>query len=242
MYLVAYTALHDIPIPVVGCLVLVALRIILRLPEHHIHYVLPQTWILKQGPINTGHKPQFTMYGFVVPSSYIYWPAVYIVFILFCVAGIFWYEFLLEATIQHTCIPSEVDYFFAPNFWDLFKFVEPLDCNHVPSGVYTFICYKYKFDINDASWTAGRAFGISIFIIKALPACFLIPRGYNAQMYRILQYPIVLLCLIIILGRIILTVKNPTIVWEIYSISFGILLSLTVLFLDFKQIPASRHG
>ena len=33
-------------------------------------------------------------------------------------------------------------------------------------------------DINGASWTAGHVFGISTFIIKALPACFpLIPEA-----------------------------------------------------------------
>ena len=229
------------------CFCVITTELINNLPEHYIHCVLRQTWILKPGLKDTNHKSQSTMYGFVVPSSYIHMLATYIAFMLNCVAGTFWYKFLLEETIQHSCTPSGVECFSYTSFWDLFTFVEPIDCNHVPSGVSTFTCYKYKFDINGALWTAGCVLAISTFIIKVLPACFLFLRRYNAQMYRILRYPIVLLCLLFIkyLGLIISTVKNTTenttIVFEFCSISLGILLSLTVLFLDFKPIPASRH-
>ena len=231
------------------CLHVVAFRMISTLPEHHIHYVLRQTWILKPGPNDTDHKPQSTMYGFVIPSLYIYWLATYTTFMLFYVAAIFWYELLLEETIQQSCNPSGVECFFYTNFWDSFKFVEPIDCNHVPRGVYTFACYKYKFDINGAFETAGCAFGISTFIIKALPACFLFLKRCDAQMHRKLRYPIVLLCLIISLVVFILPVHqklwkiSPTYIFELWSISLGILLSLTILLLDFKihVVPASKH-
>ena len=222
------------------CLCVAAIFMIIpRLPEHHIHYILRQTWILKPGPNDTDDKPQSTMYGFVVPSLYTCFFVSYTTLILFFVAGTFWREFLLEETIKHSCTSSGVECFFYTNFWDSFKFVEPIDCNHVPSGVYTFACYKYKFDINGASLTAGRVFTISVFIIKALPACFLLLKRCDAQRHRILRYPIVLLCLLLILGLISLVVKYPTNVLEYYSFSSGICLSLTVLFLDFKPIPAS---
>ena len=96
----------------------VAIKIMSRLPEHHIHYVLRQTWILKPGPNDTNHKPQSTMYGFVVPSFYIYMLAMYITIMLFFVARIFWYEFLFEETTQHSCNPSEVNCFFIENIWE----------------------------------------------------------------------------------------------------------------------------
>ena len=228
------------------CLYIVALKIIFKAPDHHIHYVLRQTWILKPGPNDTDHKPQSTMYGFVVPSSYIYWLAMYIAFMLLCVAGTFWHEFLLEETIQHSCNPSEVECFVFENFWDFFKFVEPIDCNHVPSGVSTFNCLKYKFDINGASWTAGRVFAICTFIIQVLPGCFLFLKRYNAQMHRTWRYPIVLLCLLITLILFILAVPKIwksfsfTHFFELLSISSGIFVSLTVPFLSFKPLPASR--
>ena len=121
MYLVAYTASLYITFLVVACLSMVAMRIIPRLPEHFIHYALRQTWILKPGPNDTNHKPQSTMYGFVVPSLYIWLFAIQTTLTLFCVAGTFWHEFLLEETIQHSCNPSGVEYFFYTNFWDYFK-------------------------------------------------------------------------------------------------------------------------
>ena len=227
---------------------MVALRMISTLPKHHIHYVLRQTWILKPGPDDTDHKPQSTMYGFVVPSLYINWLAVYMSAMLVYVAAIFWHEFLLEETVQHSCNPSGVECFFYTTFWDSYKFVEPVDCNHVPSGVSTFYCYKFKFDINGASQTAGCAFGICTFVIKVLPVCFLFLKRCDAQMHRKLRYPIVLLCLIISFVLFILPVKNlykisPIYIFELWSISLGILLSLTILFLDFKThvIPASKH-
>ena len=187
------------------------------------------------------------MYGFVVPSSYIGMLAIYITNLLYYVTAIFWYEFLLEETTQHSCDPSGVDCFFIKHFWNILKFAEPIDCNHVPSGVSTFICYKYKFDINGAAWTAGRVFGICTFIIKALPTCFLFLKRCDAQMYRKLRYPIVFLCLLIILALFIPTVQNGwklstlSYIFEVMSISCGFILPLTVLFLNFKLIPASRH-
>ena len=229
------------------CLYIVALKIIFKAPDHHIHYVLRQTWILKPGPNDTDHKPQSTMYGFVVPSSYIRMLAIYITNLLYYVTAIFWYEFLLEETTQHSCNPSGVDGFFIKHFWDILKFAEPLDCNHVPSGVSTLICYKYKFDINGAAWTAGCAFGICTFISKALPTCFIFLKRCDAQMYRKRRYPIVLLCLLIILALVIPTVQKSwklstlSYIFEVMSISCGFILPLTVLFLDFKLIPASRH-
>ena len=224
------------------CLFFVAIfRIISRLPEHHIHYVLQQTWILKPGPNDTDHKPQSTMYGFVVPSSYIYNLAVYIAYMLYCVAIIFWYEFLLEETMQHSCNPTEVDCFFIDHFWEILKFDEPIDCHHVPSGMSTVTCYKYKFDINGASWTAGRVFGISTFIIKALPACFLFLKRCDAHRHRTLQYPITLLRLLftpvpdfllrllLIFVPFILFVQNLlsfSYCLELSSISYGVFLSI----------------
>ena len=244
MYLVAYTASAIIPQFVVGFFWGLAIGFILDLPEHHIHYVLRQTWILKPGPNDTDHKPQSTMYGFVVPSSYIRMLAIYITNLLYYVTAIFWYEFLLEETTQHSCNPSGVDCFFIKHFWNILKFAEPLDCHHVPIGVSTVTCYKYKFDINGASWTAGRAFAISGFIIKALPACFLFLKRCDKLRYRTLQYPIALLCLLITLVLLIPAVQNissPSNIYELWSILLGILLSLTVPFLDFKLIPASRQ-
>ena len=150
MYLVAYFVSFNIPVWVSGLFWGSAIvNIIWNLPEHHIHYVLRQTWILKPGPNNTNDKPQSTMYGFVVPSSYICMLAKYITTMLLSVAGIFWHEFLLEETIQDSCNPSEVDCFFIKSYWDLFKLIEPVDCNHVASrmsGNPTFRCFKYKFD------------------------------------------------------------------------------------------------
>ena len=139
------------------CLYTVALNIISKLPDHHIHYVLRQTWILKPGPNDTDDKPQSTMYGFVLPSLYIDWLGIYLTMMIWCVAGKFWYEFLLEeTTIKHSCNPYKVECFSYTSFWDLFTFVEPLDCNHVANNVSNFACFKYKFDINGAAWTAGR--------------------------------------------------------------------------------------
>ena len=236
MYLVAYTASHDIPQWVVICLFVVALRIIKNLPEHHIHYALRQTWILKPGPNDINHKPQSTMYGFVVPSSYIYWLAMYIAFMLLCVAGTFWHEFLLEETIQHSCNPSEVECFFIKNFWNFYKFVEPLDCNHVPSGVSTFICYKYKFDINGAAWTAGRVFGISTFIIKALPACFLFLKRCEAHRHKTLRYPIVLL-------RLLFTSVTAILVhFLIFSVLFILLVQNILSFSYFLELLSISSG
>ena len=92
---------------------------------------------------------------------------------------------------------------------------------------------------------------MSILIITVLPAAyFLFLKRCDAQMDRTPRYPIMLLTLLIILELIILilvilAVEN---VWKIsssvylnklISISFGILLSLTVLFLGFKLIPTS---
>ena len=225
---------------------LVAKRIIKNLPEHHIHYVLRQTWILKPGPNDTDDKPQSTMYGFVVPSSYIRILVRYIMIMLYCVAGTFWYEFLLEETIQRSCNPSEVECFFIKRYWDYYKFVEPVDCNHVPSGVSTFTCYKYKFDINGASWTAGRALAISTFIIKALPACFLFLKRCDACRHKTLRYPIALLRLLLTpvpasLVELLIVLVPPILILqnilslsyylELLSISFGVLLSLEFYFL-----------
>ena len=225
---------------------LLALRIIKNSPEHHIHYVLRMKWILKilkPGPKDTDDKPQSTMYGFVVPSSYIESLAMYITFMLFCVAATFWYEFLLEETIQQTCNPSEVDCFFIKHYWDYFKFVEPIDCNHVPSGVSTFTCYKYNFDLNGASWTAGRVFAISATIIKVLPGCFLFLKRCDAHRHKTLRYPIMLLRLpvtdllvhwLIFLTLYILLVQNIlslSYFLELSSISFGVMLSLEFYFL-----------
>ena len=249
MYLVAYLASLHISKVVVGFFWEFAIGFILDLPEHHIHYVLRHTWILKPGPNDTDHKPQSTMYGFVVPSSYIHMLAIYIMIMFGCVAGIFWNEFLLEETIQHSCNPSEIDCFFIEKFWDILKFADPIDCNHVASRVSgnpTFICYKYKFDINGASWTTGRVLAISTFIIKALPACFLFLKRCDTKRHKTLQYPIMLLCLLISFVLFIPAVQK---IWkllsftnflEFLSISSGILLSLTMLFLDFRLIPASR--
>ena len=76
---------------------MVAIRIVARTPHS---YVLRQTWILKPGPDDTDDEPQSTMYGFVVPSSYIDMLAIlYIMTMVFCVATIFWDEFLLKETI-----------------------------------------------------------------------------------------------------------------------------------------------
>ena len=240
MYLVAYIAPFLIPQVVMLCLYMVALKIISRFPDHHIHNVFRRIWILEPGPIDTYYEPQSAMCGFVVPSSYIHWLAVYTTIMLYCVTAVFWYEFLLEQTDQHSCNPCEVDCFFTKTFWDLFKFVDPIDCNHVPSGVSTFTCYNYKFDINGAFWTAARVFGISVFIITALPGCFLFLKWYDVQRHRRLRYPIVLLCSIIV-ALLIIAVKNKPpfpYIYELLSISCGILLSLSVLFLDFKLIPA----
>ena len=251
MYLVVYTASLHIPLWALACLFVVVLRIIKNLPEHHIHYVLQQTWILKPGPNDTDHKPQSTMYGFVVPSLYIRMLAMYIAFMLSCVAGTFWYEFLLEETIQHSCNPSGVDCFFIKHFWNILKFAEPLDCHHVPIGVSTVTCYKYKFDINGASWTAGRVFGICTTIIKALPACFLFLKRCVAQRNKTMRYPIILLHLLLIsvtgflvhlLIILVLVRLVPFILLvpdllsfsyflELTSISSGILLSLGFYFL-----------
>ena len=247
MYLVVYTVSTIIPQFVVGFFWGLAIGFILDLPEHHIHYVLRQTWILKPGPNDTDHKPQSTMYGFVVPSLYIQMLAVYIMIMFGCVAGIFWNEFLLETTIQYFCNPSGVECFVIETFGDILKFTEPIDCNHVasnlrPSGNPTFNCFKYKFDINGASWTAGRVFGICTFIIKVLPACFLFLKRCHAHRHKTLWYPIVLLSLLIISALLILGVEKAstsTFLLEPLSISCGILLSLTVLFLDF--IPTSRY-
>ena len=225
---------------------LVAKRIIKNLPEHHIHYVLQQTWILKPGPNDTDDRPQSTMYGFVVPSSYIRMLVRYIIIMLYCVAGTFWYEFLLEETIQHSCNPSEVECFFIKRYWDVFKFIEPLDCNHVPSGVSTFTCLKYKFDINGAAWTAGRVLAISTFIIKVLPACFLFLKRCDAHRHKTLQYPIALLRLLLTpvpasLVELLTALVPPILILqnilslsyylELLSISFGVLLSLEFYFL-----------
>ena len=122
--------------------------------------------------------------------------AVYIMIMFGCVGGIFWNEFLLKTSIQYSCNPSGVECFIIENFWDILKFDEPIDCNDVASrvsGNLTFVCYKYKFDINGASWTAGHVFGISTFIIKALPACFHFLKQCDAQRHRKLRYLIVLL-------------------------------------------------
>ena len=238
MYLVAFTASHFISTMVIISLGLVVLKIIQRFPDHYIHYVLRQTWILKRGPNDTYHKPQSTMYGFVVPSLYIDMLAIYFVNMPLLVARIFLCELLLEATIQHSCNPSEVECFFVKNFWDFFKLVEPIDCNHVASRGLAFICLKYKFDINGAFWTAGRVFAICITIIKVLPAGFLFLKQCDAQMYRTLRYPIVLLCLLIIFVLFFSMVRNIASISyfsELVSILFGILLSLTVLFLDFRH-------
>ena len=146
MYLVAYLASLHISKVAVGFFWGFAIGFILDLPEHHIHYVLRQTWILKPGPNDTDDKPQSTMYGFVLPQAYtyIYMLTSYTMLMLVFVAGIFWNEFLLEMTIQHSCNPFVVECFFIKNCWDSFKFVEPIDCNHVPSSVSTFNCFKYK--------------------------------------------------------------------------------------------------
>ena len=219
-----------------------------RLPEHHIHYVLRQTWILKPGPNDTDDRPQSTMYGFVVPRLYIYCLAMYITLMLYRVAGIFWHEFLLEEMPQHSCNPSEVDCFFIKNFWDMFKlFAEPIiDCNHVPSSVSAnppFLCYKYKFDFTGASLTAGPVLGFSAAIIKVLPICFLFLKRCETQRYRTLQYPIAFLCFLIGLVLSIIALLNfwkYTTSMKLDIFSLGILLSLTVPFLDFRLIPASR--
>ena len=59
-------------------------------------------------------------------------------------------------------------------------------------------------------------------------------------MYRKLRYPIVLLCLLIILGLSVLVVKKIYFL-ELLSIYYEIVLSLAVLFHDFILIPASRQ-
>ena len=119
----------------------------------------------------------------------------------------------------------------------------------MPNGVSTVTCYKYKFDINGASWTAGRVFCITI--IKALPACFLFLKRCVAQRNKTLRYPIILLHLLLILVTgflihllivlvllrlvpIILLVPNLLsfgYFLELTSISSGILLSLGFYFL-----------
>ena len=247
MYLVAYTASLYIPAVVAGFFLGVVIHILWDLPEHHIHYVLRHTWILKPGPKDTKENPQSTMYGFVVPSLYIRMLAIYIMTMLLSVAGIFWNVFLLEETTRHSCSPSEVDCFIIENFWDIFKFAEPItDCNHVASRVSgnpTLHCSKYKFDFTGASLSAGPVLGFSAAIIKVLPICFLFLKRCDTQRYRTLQYPIAFLCLLITLVLFVLTVQNfrkPATALKLISISFGILLSLTVPFLDFKLIPASR--
>ena len=252
MYLVVYTASLYIPQIVASLFFGIAINIIWDLPEHHIHYVLRHTWVLKPGPNDTNHKPQSTMYGFVVPSSYIYKLAVYIITMLLCVGGIFWHEFLLEITIQHSCNPSEVDCFFIKSFWDIVKLVEPIDCKLAATcsselGQLTFHCLKYKFDFTGASLTAGTVLGFSVAIIKVLPICFLFLKRCDTQRYRTLQYLIAfsLLCVLISFVLYILAFQNTCITFSIFCkffiISGGFLLSLTVPFLDFKLIPASRH-
>ena len=244
MYAVAYIASAVIPVMVVWLLWGYVIKFILNLPEHHNHYLLRHAWILKPGPNDTKHRPQSTMYGFVVPSSYIYMLAVYIPFMLSCVAGIFWLEFLLEETSQHSCNPSEVECFFIKKFWNIL--IEPIDCNHVArrvSGNPTFTCFKYKFDFTGASLTAGPVLGFSAAIIKVLPICFLFLKRYETQMYKTLQYPIALLCLLISLVLFILAVRNLFkfgLFLKLFSISSGILVSLTIPFLNFQPIPESR--
>ena len=154
---------------------------------------------------------------------------------------------LLEITSKDSCNPFKVECFITENaFLDLFKFIEPLDCNNLPSGVSTFTCYKYKFDINGASWTAGHVFAICTLIIQVLPGCFLFLKRYNAQTHRTWRYPIVLLCLLITLILFIIEVLkfwkslSFTYLYELLSISLAIFVSLTVPFLSFKPIPASR--
>ena len=245
MYAVAYSAPYHIPILVATLFAGHAIDTIWNSPEHNIHYVLRQIWILKRGPKDTNRRPQSTMYGFVVPSLYIRMLAVYITFMLLCAYGIFWHEFLLERTIKHS---SEVDCFFIENFWDFFKFIEPVDCNDVTSRVSSnpiFECFKYKFDFIGASLTAGPVLAFSAAIMKVLPICFLFLKRCDTQRYRILQYCIAFLCLLII--TLVLLMSAGQNLWKfttflkLCSISLGILLSLTVPFLDFRLIPTSIY-
>ena len=246
MYLVAYTASLHIPLLIASTVSGEVIKTIWDLPEHHIHYVLRQIWLLKPGPNDTDHKPQSTMYGFVVPSSYIRLLAVYITLMLLCTLGIFWNEFLLEKNIQYFN-PSKVDCFFIKSYWDRFKLVEPIDCNnHVASRVSgnpTFECYKYKFDLTGASLAAAPVLAFSAAIIKVLPICFLFLKQCDTQRYRRLQHRIAFLCFFIASALLMLAGKNLqefTTALKLCSISYGILLSLTVSILDFRLIPAAR--
>ena len=130
------------------------------------------------------------MCGFVVPSSYIYWLAVYTTFMVYCVTAIFLYEFLLEQTNQHSCNPSQT------------------------------ACYKYKLtSMVQLRLQDVHVFGICTFIIKVLSACFLFLKRCDAHRHKTLQYPILLLRLFYFSTSFLGTVINFFSTVTIYLIS-----------------------
>ena len=107
---------------------------------------------------------------------------------LFCVGTIFWYEFLLEETTQHSCNPTEVDSFFIENIWDTLM-------NQLIATMWINVCQAIlPSSATSTSSTSLVHLGLldvhleCLYSSLVLPACFLFLKRCDAQMDRTLWY------------------------------------------------------